>query len=164
MLMNKTCKILASACIMTSLTVSSAHAVTDTKPCAVPNSFTKQSIAKLIENPQGFLRESLKDTHTIRNFKAVKSEDFGNAYFLAGEIVETKTNKSRGIGVWFTSEKYAMSGPATKYSTFLSARIGRTTWDDSGNGYKIKKDVTNLMVTSFIFKQCKVFCYFKIKK
>lgn len=95
-----------------------------------------------IKTPDKFLKDSLKSSHTIRNFKAVKSKDFAEAYFLAGEIVNKTTNKSSGIGVWFTPDGYAMSGPATKYSTLLSAKIGRTTWDDSGNGYKIKKDVS----------------------
>lgn len=96
----------------------------------------------LIKKPEQFLRSSLKDSYTIKNFKAVKSDDFSDAYFLAGEIIEKKTNRSQGVAVWFTPELYAMKGPATKYSTFLSVVIGRTTWDDSGNGYKIKKNVT----------------------
>ncbi len=127
---------------MSTLSIGRAEAVRSSDLCKVPSKTASQVMVPFIETPDKFLKESLKENHTIRNFKAVKSQDFGEAYFLAGEIVNKTTNKSRGIGVWFAPDGYAMPGPATKFSTFLSANIGRTTWDDSGNGYKIKKDVT----------------------
>ena len=82
-------------------------------------------------------RGAVKTTGTKR---ARKVKQYKNPH--NGEVIETKTNRSRVIAVWFTPDLYAMKGPATKYSTLLSAKIGRTTWDDSGNGYKIKKDVS----------------------
>jgi len=119
-----------------------AHAVTDGYGCHAPNKLTGQAMGPLIENPKAFLRASLKETHTIQNFQVLKSEDFSEGYFVAGEIVETATTKPRGIGVWFAPDWYAMPGPATKYSTLMSVKIGRTTWAESGNGYKIKKEVS----------------------
>ena len=118
-----------------------AEAVTGRSSCIVPNQLTAKGMGPLIHKPEQFLRQNLKDKYTIKNFKAVRSQDFSDAYFLAGEVIDKKIRKSQGIAVWFTPDLYAMKGPATKYSTFLSVVIGRTTWDDSGNGYKIKKDV-----------------------
>lgn len=140
--MNK--KIIIFGAIFISLVFQSGtvEAVTGRSNCIVPNELTSKAMGPLIKKPEQFLRSSLKDSYTIKNFKAVKSDDFSDAYFLAGEIIEKKTNRSQGVAVWFTPELYAMKGPATKYSTFLSVVIGRTTWDDSGNGYKIKKNVT----------------------
>ena len=140
--MKKICTAMSLAILTLPLSVGSAAAVTSADLCKVPRKTTSQKMAPFIKTPDKFLKSSLKDTHTIRNFRVVKSEDFTSAYFLAGEIVNKTTNKSRGIGVWFAPDGYAMPGPATTYTTFLSAKIGRATWDDTGNGYKIKKDVT----------------------
>ena len=136
--MKRICLLLATALTIPALIGHDAHAIADAQTCVVP----KKTMGPLILIPHEFLRSSLKDTHTITNFKALKSDDFSEGYFVAGEIVNISTKRSLGIGVWFAPDWYAMPGPASKYSTLLSVKIGRTTWSDSGNGYKIKKDVS----------------------
>lgn len=136
--MKRICLLLATALTIPALIGYDAHAIADAQTCVVP----KKTMGPLILIPHEFLRSSLKDTHTITNFKALKSDDFSDGYFVAGEIVNISTKRSLGIGVWFAPDWYAMPGPASKYSTLLSVKIGRTTWSDSGNGYKIKKDVS----------------------
>jgi len=140
--MKKTCLLLAIALTIPAFIDGTANAVSDVKACSVPTKLTGEAMGPLIENPKEFLRTPHKETHTIRNFKTIKSEDFSDGYFVAAEIVEIASNSTRGIGIWFAPEWYAMPGLATKYSTLMSAKIGRTTWSDSGNGYKIKKTVS----------------------
>jgi len=141
--MKKLCLILAIA-LMSSVRLGGgqAYAVSGDYGCKTPNKLTGEGMGPLIEDPMEFLRSHVKQTHTIKNFKTLKSQDFNDGYFVAGEIIDRTTNKSYGIGVWFAPEWYAMSGPALKYSTLMSFKIGRSTWADSGNGYKVKKDVT----------------------
>jgi len=140
--MRKICITLVTSLVMSVLVSGNAYAVKDTQNCVAPPKLLGPTMGPLIESPKDFLRASVKDTHTVRNFKTVKSQDLSEGYFVAGEIVETSTNKKRGIGVWFAPDGYAMLGPASEYSTLMSVKIGRTTWSDSGNGYKIKKTVS----------------------
>lgn len=118
-----------------------AFAVKAGQGCQNLNALSPHKIKPIVQTPEDVLRDGYKDTHKIENFTVIKSEDFSEGYFVAGKIVESATNKSKGVGVWFAPDWYAMPGPAIKYSKLLSVKIGRTTWTDSGNGYKIKKDV-----------------------
>lgn len=140
--MKKTSISISFAIVVLTLSMGNAQAFKSSDLCLVPKNSASQMTVPFIKTPEKFLKASLKETHTIRNFKVIKSHDFEEAYFLAGDIVNKITNKSRGIGVWFAPDGYAMPGPAAQYSTFLPAKIGRTIWADSGNGYKIKKEVT----------------------
>lgn len=119
-----------------------AFAVKTGQGCQNLSALTPHKIEPIVQTPNDVLRDGYKDTHKIENFTVIKSNDFSDGYFVAGKIVESATNKSKGVGVWFAPDWYAMPGPAIKYSKLLSVKIGRTTWTDSGNGYKIKKDVS----------------------
>ena len=139
--MKKTFTSLVLASVINALNSTPVFAGKASQGCQALNALCPYEIESIIQIPDEILRDGYKNTHKIENITIIKSEDFSDGYFVAGKIVESETNKSKGVGVWFAPDWYAMPGPATQYSKQLSVKIGRTSWTDSGNGYKIRKDV-----------------------